>query len=164
MKRIVSNTGPLLHLYEAQSMDLLSLIGELHTPKQVVAELENLVADWKTPEWCSIDALSIQHKEQATAWVQAGIVDQGEAAALALALQIGAEWFLTDDAAARVLAQTLKIETHGSLGVVLWASSIGYLNQIEAETALEHLFQSSLWVSSRIRQRARNALKQIFQV
>jgi len=76
--------------------------------------------------------------------LQAGLLDRGEAQALALAAQVKADWFLTDDAAARVVASQQGIEVHGSLGVVLWAAATGHLGRGEAEAALKALAGSSL--------------------
>jgi len=89
-------------------------------------------------------------------------LDPGEAQALALALQSEADWLLTDDAAARLIAQQHGLEVHGSLGVVLWGAATGHFQRQEAEDALEALAGSSLWISSRILDEARAALRQIF--
>ncbi len=43
----------------------------------------------------------------------------GEAEAIALARSLHADWLLTDDAEARVVAQLAGLEVHGSLGVLL---------------------------------------------
>jgi predicted nucleic acid-binding protein len=82
---------------------------------------------------------------------------------MALARQIGADWFLTDDAAARLLASALGIEVHGSLGILLWAAAVGHLGRIEAEAALSRLAASSLWVSGRVLEEARSALRRLFE-
>jgi len=79
----------------------------------------------------------------------------------ALARQGQADWFLTDDAAARLFAQVLGLEVHGSLGIVLWATAAGHLNQTAAEAALNRLARSSLWVSARVLAEARSALDQL---
>ena len=78
-----------------------------------------------------------------------------------LAIQIGAHWLLTDDAAARLVAQQQGLEVHGSLGVVLWAAATGHLGRQEAEGALDALTRSSLWVSSKILLEAKAALQKI---
>ncbi|MDQ3684027.1 MAG: DUF3368 domain-containing protein, partial [Acidobacteriota bacterium] len=124
MKLIVSDTGPLLHLSEAQSLDLLRLTGEVHIPPTVAIEMAHHDAGWSSalPTWIKLAQLSSPHDALAAAWEQAGLLDRGEAEALALARQFQADWFLTDDAAARVLAISLGVEVHGSLGVVLWAA------------------------------------------
>lgn len=164
MKLVVSDTGPLLHLSEAQSLDLLRLAGDVHTPPAVAIEMAHLDAGWSSapPTWIKLTQLSSPHDALAAAWEQADLLDRGEAEALALARQIQADWFLTDDAAARVLALSLGVEVHGSLGVVLWAAATGHLNRVTAETALRQLAVSSLWISPRVLQEATEALDQIF--
>jgi predicted nucleic acid-binding protein len=159
---IVSNTGPLLHLYEAGCLHVLDLSGEIHTPETVVAELSFLLPDFKFPGWIQIDPLEGSYQQLANSWQQAGILDPGEAEALCLAQQLKTNWFLTDDASARILAVTLKIEVHGSLGVILWAAASGYFKYVEATEYMEKLAGSSLWISPRIISEAHKALKTIF--
>jgi predicted nucleic acid-binding protein len=162
MRRVVSDTGPILHLYESQALNLLSLAGAVHIPTAVQAEIAYHISVWQPPAWLTVDTLVEPHATEAVNWRQAGLLHTGEAEAVALARQLKADWFLTDDAAARLLAQTLGLETHGSLGIVLWAAIAGHINQIEAETALNQLALSSLWVSARALAEARNALAQLF--
>lgn len=160
--KVVSNTGPLLHLTEAQNLDLLHLTGDVFLPPCVERELIHHISAWQTPEWMSVIPLTQTHSTQAAIWVQAGVLDAGEAEAVMLSQQLGADWFLTDDTAARLLAKTLNIEVHGSLGIVLWATAVGHLSFIEAEQALDRLHHSSLWISSKILTEARDALKSMF--
>jgi len=89
------------------------------------------------------------------------LLDLGEAEAIALAHQIQADWLLTDDAAARLFAQALGLEVHGSVGVVLWAAVQGYLRRQQAEDVLDRLAQSSLWISPRVLAEAKAALQQL---
>jgi predicted nucleic acid-binding protein len=99
---------------------------------------------------------------QATKWQQVGLLDAGEAEAIALAQQLNANWFLTDDAAARILAASLGLEVHGSLGIVLWAAAMRYLSRGDAESALDRLAHSSLWLSVGVLAEARAALDRLF--
>ena len=105
---------------------------------------------------------SSPYDAEAAGWQQAGLLDAGEAEAVALARQLNAQWLWTDDAAARLFAQTLGLEVHGSLGIVLWAAALGHLNRADAEVALDRLAQSSLWISARVLAEARAALGQLF--
>ena len=162
MRRIVSDTGPLLHLAEAQALQLLELTGEVHIPRQVAMDMAYLVSDWRTPAWITVEPLREPHSSEAVAWQHAGLLDAGEAEATALARQVGADWLLTDDAAARLFASALGIEVHGSLGILLWAAAAGHLDRIEAEAALSRLAASSLWVSGRVLEEARSALQRMF--
>ena len=163
MRCVVSDTGPLLHLIEAQALHLVRLTGELHIPPQVVAEMANHLSAWRVPEWMAVDALAAPHAAEAFAWQQAGLLDTGEAEAIALARQIKADWLLTDDAAARLFATELGLEVHGSLGVVLWAAALGHIDRAQAEQALTRLAASSLWISGRVLDEARSALDEIFR-
>lgn len=165
MRCVVSNTGPVLHLSEAQALSLMSRTGEVHIPKAVDMEIAQHDPVWQIhrPDWMHIDVLTAPHDAEAMAWYQAGMLDAGEAEAVALARQMNAHWLLTDDAAARLLAQSLGLEVHGSLGVVLWAAAIGQLDRASAEATLDRLAQTSLWVSARVLAEASAALEQLFQ-
>ncbi len=48
MRRVVSNTGPLLHLHEAQALALLNKVGAVHIPRAVDAEIAQHIPDWQT--------------------------------------------------------------------------------------------------------------------
>lgn len=163
LRTVVSNTGPLLHLIEAQSLELLKLVGQVHIPKAVVREVSRHQPTWSIPNWIKISPLSESNVAEAEAWQQASLLDLGEAEALALARQLSADWFLTDDTAARFLAQKLNLEVHGSLGVVLWAAAVGHLDRGEAEASLARLSASSLWLSARVLSEAQKALAKLFE-
>ena len=161
MRRIASNTGPLLHLGEAEALDLLPLVGEVHVPTAVTAELVRRTPNWQTPAWLVVATLDQQHAAEAATWQQTGLLDAGEAEAIALARQVRAEWLLTDDTAARLMAQALGLEAHGSLGIVLWAAASGHLDHNAAAATLDRLAHSSLWLSARVLAEARSALDQM---
>lgn len=164
MKRIVCDTGPLLHLREAASLELLESTGAVSVPPAVYFELVNHDPFWENtkPEWVRLEEIEPDHLVHSLRWRQAGLLDIGEAEALALALQIRADWFLTDDAAARLIAQQQGFEVHGSLGVILWGARTGLLRRAEAEKSLESLSSSSLWIKPWVLQKAREALLQIY--
>lgn len=162
MRRLVADTGPILHLHEAALLDLLPLLGEVYIPNEVARELDLLAMNWQAPDWLQVEYLSEPAKHEAQSWQSAGLLDVGEAAALALTRNIGADWFLTDDAAARLLARTRGLEVHGSLGVVLGTTATGHLNRQAAAMALDALARSSLWLSLRILNDARTALDRLF--
>jgi predicted nucleic acid-binding protein len=161
---VVSNTGPLLHLGEADALILLSWTGEISIPKAVDREMTRQNPLWQSqrPTWIHVQELTASYKVEAEAWRQAGLLESGEAEAVSLARQLKAHWLLTDDAAARLFAQTLGIEVHGSVGIVLWAAATRRLTRADAEAALDHLAQSSLWISPKVLAEAKAALNQLF--
>lgn len=114
------------------------------------------------PSWIQRIPLDAAHLDDARTWLQAGLLDPGEAQALALADQIRADWLLTDDAAARTVAKSKGLEVHGSIGLVLWAAATDRFNREEAEHALGALSRSSLWISGRVLEEAHRELERIF--
>lgn len=54
VRRVVSNTGPLLHLSEARVLQILSHVGEIHIPKAVEAEMSQLDSAWRTSSWITV--------------------------------------------------------------------------------------------------------------
>ena len=141
MRQIVSDTGPLLHLREAECLNLLEQAGTIAIPTAVHHEMVQHVPEWHvhTPSWITVTPVSAPYDAQATEWQQSGLLEAGEAEAIALARQLSAAWLLTDDAAAR-----------------------GHLSREEAAVALDRLAHSSLWISARVLADARVALDSLF--
>ena len=164
VRQIVSDTGPVLHLHEAACLTLLEHAGTVTVPKAVDSEMVQHVREWHTrkPPWITVAAVMAPYDMRATSWQQSGLLEIGEAEAIALALQLSAMWRLTDDTAARVLATALGFEVHGSWGSVLWVAARGYLSREESVAALDHLAHSSLWISARVLAEARAALDHLF--
>lgn len=106
--------------------------------------------------------LSPTLQQRAEAWQQAGLLHGGEAEALALATEHRPDWFLTDDAAARLVAESLGLAARGSLSVVLWAAASQLTTRAEAEAHQAGLERSSLWLSPRVRTEAWAALARIY--
>jgi predicted nucleic acid-binding protein len=164
MRRIVCDTGPLLHLAEADAAHLLPRAGELYIPEAVGTEMKRYDANWPGRQWGEIRAAPLvpPYDLEAAAWQKAGLLDVGEAEAIQLMRQLRAHWLLTDDAAARLVAESMHIGVHGSLGVVLWAAAVGHLTRTAAEAALYGLAKSSLWLSPSVLEEAKAALDKIF--
>ena len=162
---IVSNTGPVLHLAEIGAMDLLERAGSVMIPHQVDLELNHLIPDWVSvrPAWCSVCIAEPTQAASVLAWAEAGILHQGEVAAIDLSISRHADWFLTDDNAARLVARTMGLEVHGSLGVILWSAATAKVDCARAAGLLDKLTASSLWISARILSEARSALDEIFE-
>ena len=85
MRRIVSDTGPLLHLHEAACLALLEHAGTVAVPRAVDSEMVQHVREWHThkPPWITVTAVIAPYDGQATGWQQSGLLETGEAAAIA---------------------------------------------------------------------------------
>ena len=162
MKVIICDAGPLIHLSEANCLDLLRPAGNLFLPHRVATEVQSSVPiaeQW--PEWLQAVELHPHERKEAEMWQAAGGLHAGEAEALVLARRKNADWFLTDDATTRLFVSLLGMEVHGSLGIILWNAAKGYLSREETESALKRLEATSLWLSERVRREARQALEDI---
>lgn len=157
---IVCDTGPLLHLHEAGAIHLLECAGQVLIPPVVSQELE---AHLNLPSWVDLRQLERSSQQKSTGWINRGELDSGEAEAIALALQVNCDWFLTDDALARQFSESLGLETHGSIGILLWAVAEGYIqDRNEAHELLDRLVNSSLWISQRVINAAFRAIDELF--
>ena len=120
-------------------------------PPAVAIEFKRNLPNQKLPDWIQIYELTPRSSSRVTRWVEHDDVDHGEAAAIALALQQHSDWLLTDDAQARQFAESLGLEVHGSIGLLLWAVASGLVeNREEAHRLLSGLKRSSLWISERV--------------
>lgn len=159
---IICDTGPLIHLSEADAMHLLKLAGGIFIPPAVATEFKTNLPNGKLADWIQIHELSARSNSQVTRWVKNDDVDLGEAEAIGLALQLHSDWLLTDDAEARQFAERLGLEVHGSIGLLLWAIASGYIeNREQAYQMLNGLKRSSLWISERVVTAAASAIDEL---
>jgi hypothetical protein len=114
------------------------------------------------PAWLRIKGLNETSERVSALRCRVLEIHRGESAAIALAEELKADWFLTDDAGARLLAGAMGFEVHGSLGVVLWNAAQGQLDRTAAKQALQALDRSSLWISAAILREADQAIEDIF--
>src|SRR3972149_2968602 len=159
MRTIVCDAGPIIHLYEARCLPLLRRTGDLFLPSCVYGEVHSTL-DLKElwPEWLQVETLSSHEQKEAGIWKESGDFHDGEAEALVLARRKKADWFLTDDSTTRLFVSLLGMEVHGSLGIILWNAAHRHLSRAKTEEALNGLEASSLWLSTRIYQEARQSL------
>ncbi len=161
---IVCDTGPLLHLSEAGAIHLLSQAGEVLIPPLVAVEFEANTQGWNPPQWVRQVALRKPSWQKAEKWVKAKQIDAGEAEAIGLAVQEQAQWLLTDDAKARQFAESLGLEVHGSIAILLWSVARRLIHEKPvALQLLDNLANSSLWISDQVVQEARVAIENLFE-
>jgi len=139
---VVSNTSPILNLAVIERLALLSdRFGEVWVPPDVLKELrpeEDLpgsraVREAREAGWLQVKAV----KDQPLAQVLRRELDKGEAEAIALALEVKAEWTLLDERDARRVAKQLGLKVTGVLGILLRARREGKLPSLQQ--AMEQL-------------------------
>ena len=166
MNVVVADTGPLLHLHQIGSTDLLGHFGTIHVTPTILGELERHapgIFRKDGPAWWVHSEPTPAARNVGTRWVESGLLDLGEAEALAFAHEIHADCFITDDAAARTLGESLGLQVRGTLGILLHASATGHLDRDEALSKLSDLeHRSTLWMSAKVRDAALHGLLRIY--
>ncbi len=146
-RKVVSNTGPIMHLFEVDLLKALSAFKEVYIPEEVKNELQKnkVKTALKNIKMLKLNA---KFKDVAEILTNKFSLDLGEAEAIALALQEKADYFLTDDLDARTVANTHGLEAHGTVGVILRAFREKI---VDKKTAIEKINQlyttSSLFIT-----------------
>lgn len=136
---VVADAGPLIHLDELRILHLLADFQQVLVPEAVWREVER-----HRPS--ALNNPSIPLACQAA--VSTPLVDDlarlftlhtGEREALSLCIRYSGGWLLTDDTAARLAAQSLKITARGTLGLIIRGIRRGQFTPAEALTILRNI-------------------------
>jgi hypothetical protein len=130
---VVSNTSPLTNLASIRHFDLLhTLYSEVHIPRAVWAELNANGVTWPGQIEVANANWVIHHTVVNVSLVIALTqnLDAGEAEAIALALELGSNILLMDEADGRRIAKRHGLQTIGVLGVLLEAKHKGLISAV----------------------------------
>ncbi len=132
----VSNTSPVLNLAIIGQLSLLrQQFGEIWIPPAVLEELrvgEDLPGSQSVREAIESGWLRVEEvRDQPLVQVLHRDLDKGEAEAIALALQVQAEWTLLDEREGRRVAKSLRMKVTGVLGILLRAWREGELPSLQ---------------------------------
>lgn len=134
---VVSNTSPVLNLAVIGRLCLLrDQFGEIWIPPAVLQELRpeedlpgsSAVREAREAGWLRVEGV----KDQVLVKVLLRDLDQGEAEAIALALQTKASWTLLDEREARGVAKSLGLKVTGVFGILLRARREGALPSMKS--------------------------------
>ena len=154
---VVSNTTPLNYLILTGTVDVLpAIFGRVYVPSAVINELSHprspaVVRAWANtpPAW-----LTVQDPTQIDPSLKLGA---GEAAAIALALEIGAEHILIDERKGYKVAQQRGLGTSSTLGVLEEASHRGL---IDFEAKIDRLVkETTFYVTEEVLQDFRRRIQ-----
>jgi predicted nucleic acid-binding protein len=148
---VVCDAGPLIHLDQLDSLDLLSDFTSVQIPEVVWAEVLKHRQKALPQPFLPRPAPSVAADFETLALCRAFSLDAGEAACLALLATQKGHLFLTDDAAARLVAEQMKIEVRGTLGLLIRSVRKGKRSPAQVIQTLESLAsRSTLYVSPRL--------------
>ena len=118
MEEAVTNTSSLIFIAKLNIFKLAeNIFSKILVPKQVIDEL---FAKNKPENNFIKKELQNFLKEIEIKNVRDFPLDAGEQAAISLCLEKNVKTFLSDDKKARTYARSLKLETIGTLGILLW--------------------------------------------
>lgn len=157
---VVADTSPLNYLVLVEQHDVLRrLYGRIVAPRGVVAELlasgsPPLVRRWaaEPPEWFEIHDVVVPENSGL------GDIDQGEAEAITLAIQLGAQTLLLiDDQDGRLVARQRGLAVIGTLGIIVEAAEAGFMDLPATLLKLQATnFRVSSALVAQILERSRN--------
>lgn len=146
---VVCNAGPLIHLDQLKCLDLLSDFLTLLVPDVVWNEVLKYRPHALPQSFATLVPAPLVPEAKVTSLCRAFSLDAGEAACLAILAERGSAIFLTDDAAARLVAEEMGIEVHGTLGVLIRSVRRGKRTPPEILRLLDELpSQSTLFIKS----------------
>jgi predicted nucleic acid-binding protein len=137
---IIADTGPINYLVLIGNIDLLPILfGRVILPSAVQAELtdpdappsvRNWIAD--PPAWLDV------HETPARQFDHRSVegLDEGETAAIALAISLGADLLLMDDRKGVIVARGKGLRVTGTLGVLDIAAERGLVDFAQAVNRL----------------------------
>jgi len=143
----VSDAGPLIHLAEVDSLELLATVDTLLVPAPVYKEVDT----GGVPDGLADLSYDLVDADKSRGGAEE--LDAGERAAIAVAEQRGVV-LLTDDLAAREAASDAGVEVHGSIGVIALGYGRGLLERDEAVSRMRALQrETSLFVTEAVVER-----------
>ena len=157
--RVVSDTGPVIHLSEINLVKVFDIFSEVIIPEEVERELKNN----KTPLFKKIRTLKLlpDFKDKVKVLTNQENLDLGEAFAIVLAMQEKIDLFLTDDLDARNVAIKYNFQVHGTIGIILRAFRERIIDKkIAIEKVNELYAKSSLFITKDLVENVINAIKE----
>ena len=131
---IVSNTSPITNLAAVHQLNLLQqLYGKIIIPEAVNLELTGVVppvpgtVEVQTFEW--IETRRVANRNLVTQLQQE--LDDGEAEAIALAIELNANRLLIDERRGRIVASRLGVKFTGVLGILIVAKHQGLISAVK---------------------------------
>ncbi|HHY79604.1 MAG TPA: DUF3368 domain-containing protein [Thermoanaerobacter sp.] len=152
--KVVCNTSPLIFLNSISKLDLLEkLYSEIFIPQSVYQEIEekgyidDIIKniDYKL----RIGKYKIYEvKNRIAVKSMIGKLHEGEIEVIISCIELRADFAILDDLLARNKAQSMGINSIGTLGVLLKGFKEGYVDDVES--LLDKLVSQGFWISEKI--------------
>ncbi len=166
MDKFVVDAGPFIHLEQINQLKLLKNLPQIYIPAGVISEIkqgDKILSSLKDiKHWPNAKITAVQRKSIGPKGkiIRAAGLQRGETDCIYLAIQIQQSILLTDDMHARITAEKLSIEVHGSIGLIAYGFRRKWISLKEAEESLILLYhRSNLFITYAIIEEAIRNLK-----
>lgn len=145
---VVSDTTAISNLVQIDELKLLrELYQEVVIPKRVYEELL-VLTEYNIPieillkvGW--IKVVDVSSRQMVISLQEK--LDRGEAEAIALAIEINAEYLLIDEKVGRVVARENQIAIIGTIGILIQGKKLGLVNSLQEK--MDELRKIGFWIS-----------------
>ncbi len=144
MSKAVLDAGPLIHLAELRALDVIDDFEVLYVPPVVWNEFVR-----HRPQFANSVDLPIERIEEPmidsrlATFARMFSLDPGEIQSLAVMVNFPDALFLTDDSAARLVAEELGYKVHGTVGLLIRAVRKGHRSPKDILEILRNLHKNS---------------------
>jgi predicted nucleic acid-binding protein len=153
MRKVISNTTPILSLLKIGKLELLhTLYGQVVVPEAVYREVmagndKEYFADLRDFAWLTVETIG-----SVTARQLLFDLDDGEAETIVLAQEQAADLVIIDEKSGRRYAEQLGLTLTGTVGVLLKAKERGLIDEVAP--LLYELQKRQSWMSDSLIQTA----------
>ncbi len=159
---VVCDAGPVIHLSELDSLHILNDFQTVLVPNSVYNEIIKHTPLDPEIEMKIVSEIPLMD-ESLRILCKVFSLDLGEMEALAVISEKSDYIFLTDDAAARLVAKKTGIKVHGTIGILIRAIRRDLLTPQEVVDILYQLPEkSSLFIKASLLEEAISAIRQQF--
>jgi predicted nucleic acid-binding protein len=152
---VVADTTPFSELAKIGQMNLLSdVFGQIIIPQEVYNEITSgkHPAAIALPLASWVEVRSVTDSQKVANLQTATNLDLGESAAIILAEELGADYLLIDEIAARRIAKSRSLPIIGLVGMLLLAKQKGLISNVKS--VLDNLMANGTRISQRLYQYA----------
>ncbi|MCA1624140.1 MAG: DUF3368 domain-containing protein [Acidobacteria bacterium] len=146
---VVSDTSPISNLLQIDEADLLCrLFHKIIIPAEVFAEICKIESHKEfltKQDWIETATLSDTHLRN----ILAKDLDSGEAEAIALAVELKADYLLMDETKGRRFAENYGIKVTGILGVLIKAKEEGLIVEVKSYL-LRLVNDAGFWLNPKV--------------
>ena len=148
MRKIISNTTPIITLLTISKLELLrDIYGKIIIPEGVYQEIEegknkNFYKDLSQIDWVEIKSISDKKPLK-----YISDLDKGEAEVIVLANEINADLVIIDEKTGREYAKHFRLNLTGTVGILLKAKQLGFIKLIKP--LLITMKENGIWLSQR---------------